>query len=88
MTLFKWMPAADVDAGTEPGVTGTVSAELREARKRLKLLAQENEVLRRAAASLSQAFHPARGVAPPLTAVGPPAWPPTWVGAGADCGQC
>ncbi|GGY60034.1 hypothetical protein GCM10010363_46920 [Streptomyces omiyaensis] len=35
--------------------------ELREARRRIKLLEQENEVLRRAAAYLSQADLPGRG---------------------------
>ncbi|MBM7077291.1 IS3 family transposase [Micromonospora humida] len=60
MTLFKWMRQADVDAGTRPGVSGSESAELREARKRIKLLEQENEVLRRAAAYLSQANLPKR----------------------------
>uniref|UniRef100_UPI00046F53CD IS3 family transposase n=3 Tax=Salinispora cortesiana TaxID=1305843 RepID=UPI00046F53CD len=49
MTLFKWLRQADIDAGTKPGVSGSESAELREARKRIKLLEQENEVLRRAA---------------------------------------
>jgi transposase-like protein len=62
MTLFKWMRQADVDAGTRPGVSGSDSAELREARKRIKLLEQENdEVLRRAAAYLSQANLPGKG---------------------------
>ncbi|MGJ3225864.1 IS3 family transposase [Micromonospora aurantiaca (nom. illeg.)] len=54
MTLFKWLRQADVDAGAVPGTTGTESAELREARKRIRLLEQENEVLRRAAAYLSR----------------------------------
>ncbi|AEV87166.1 transposase [Actinoplanes sp. SE50] len=51
MTLFKWLRQAELDAGAEPGVSRNDSAELREARKRIKLLEQENEVLRRAAAS-------------------------------------
>jgi transposase len=37
------------------------SAELREARKRIRLLEQENEVLRRATAYLSQADLPGNG---------------------------
>jgi transposase-like protein len=61
MTLFKWLRQADVDAGTRPGVSGSESAELREAGKRIKLLEQENEVLRRAAAYLSQANLPGKG---------------------------
>ena len=61
MTLFKWLRAAEVDAGVTPGVRSSESAELREARKRIKLLEQENEVLRRAAAYLSQAHLPGKG---------------------------
>ncbi|MFI6653821.1 IS3 family transposase [Streptomyces sp. NPDC050529] len=60
MTLWKWMRRVDVDAGTKPGTTGQESTELREARRRIKLLEQENEVLRRAAAYLSQAYLPKR----------------------------
>ncbi len=61
MTLFKWLRQADVDAGVRSGVSGGESAELREARKRIRLLEQENEVLRRAAAYLSQAQLPGKG---------------------------
>lgn len=52
---------ADVDDGARPGVTSQESVELREARRRIKLLEQENEVLRRAAAYLSQAHLPRKG---------------------------
>ncbi|OLZ43154.1 transposase [Amycolatopsis coloradensis] len=48
--LANWMRAADVEAGKRPGVTTDGSAELRELRKRNRLLEQENEVLRKAAA--------------------------------------
>ncbi len=61
MTLQKWMRRADIDEGVKPGVTRTESAELREAKKRIRLLEQENEVLRRAAAYLSQAHLPGKG---------------------------
>ncbi|MBP1780424.1 transposase-like protein [Micromonospora sp. HB375] len=61
MTLFKWLRQADVDAGVSPGTSSSESAELREARKRIRLLEQENEVLRRAAAYLSQAHLPGKG---------------------------
>ncbi|MEU4526080.1 IS3 family transposase [Amycolatopsis sp. NPDC024027] len=60
MTLFKWLRQADTDEGTKPGVSRNDSAELREARKRIRLLEQENEVLRRATAYLSQANLPER----------------------------
>jgi transposase len=61
MTLFRWLRQADTDEGVKPGVTRNDSAELREARKRIKLLEQENEVLRRATAYLSQANLPGKG---------------------------
>ena len=61
MTLFKWLRQADTDEGVKPGVSRNDSAELREARKRIKLLEQENEVLRRATAYLSQANLPGKG---------------------------
>ena len=55
MTLTKWLRQAKVDDGDRPGVSSTESEELRLARRRIRLLEQENEVLRRAAAYLSQA---------------------------------
>jgi transposase len=60
MTLSKWLRVADVEDGVRPGVTGDELAELREARKRIRTLEQENEVLRRAAAYLSQANLPGK----------------------------
>ena len=61
MTLSKWMRQADVDDGARPGTSTSESAELRDARRRIKLLEQENEVLRRAAAYLSQSNLPGKG---------------------------
>ncbi len=61
MTLFKWLRQADIDDGATPGTSRGEAAELREARRRIKLLEQENEVLRRAAAYLSQAHLPGKG---------------------------
>ncbi|VDR38354.1 Transposase [Tsukamurella paurometabola] len=61
MTLQKWLRRADIDDGRRPGTTSTESVELRELRKRNRLLEQENEVLRRAAAYLSQANLPGKG---------------------------
>ena len=56
--LHRWLALDDVDQGKRPGVSSAESAELRELRRRNKLLEQENEVLRRAAAYLSQANLP------------------------------
>ena len=47
--------------GVRPGVSRGEAQELREAKKRIRLLEQENEVLRRAAAYLSQANLPGKG---------------------------
>ena len=61
MTLHKWLRQADIDEGAKPGKSTGESAELRELRRRNRLLEQENEVLRRAAAYLSQANLPGKG---------------------------
>lgn len=49
-SLTNWMKQADIEDGRRPGLTDADRAELREAKKRIRLLEQENEVLRRAAA--------------------------------------
>ncbi|MDQ6524435.1 IS3 family transposase [Nocardioides sp. LHD-245] len=56
--LTNWMKTADVEDGVKPGTTAAENAENRELKKRIRLLEQENEVLRRAAAYLSQANLP------------------------------
>ena len=48
--LHRWMKLADVEDGVRPGVTKDEAAEVRELRKRNRVLGQENEILRRAAA--------------------------------------
>ncbi len=58
--LANWLKAAEVEAGRRPGVTASESVELRELKRRNRLLEQENEVLRRAAAYLSQANLPGK----------------------------
>ena len=44
------MKQADIEDGVRPGVTNAEAAELRDAKKRVRVLEQENEILRRAAA--------------------------------------
>ena len=61
MTLSKWLRVAAVEDGSRAGLSRAEQTELRELRKRTKLLEQENEVLRRAAAYLSQANLPGKG---------------------------
>jgi transposase-like protein len=58
--LQNWLTQADRDDGLRSGPASDDNAELREAKKRIRLLEQENEVLRRAAAYLSQAQLPGK----------------------------
>lgn len=62
MTLHKWMRQADIDEGTKPSKGTGESAELLNARRRIELLEQENEVLRRATTYLSQANLPGKAL--------------------------
>ena len=48
--LHRWLKLADIEDGVAPGVTTAEAAEIRELRKRNRVLEQENEILRRAAA--------------------------------------
>jgi transposase len=59
-SLTNWLKQADVQEGKRAGLTDADRAELRELKKRNRLLEQENEVLRRAAAYLSQANLPGK----------------------------
>ena len=59
-SLANWMKQADVVDGRRPGLSEDERKQLREANRRIRLLEQENEVLRRAAAYLSQAHLPGK----------------------------
>ncbi|WP_206059892.1 transposase [Kocuria tytonicola] len=61
LCLTNWMRQADVEDSARPGKTREESSELRDLRRRNRLLEQENEVLRRAAAYLPQAGLPGEG---------------------------
>jgi transposase len=52
--LHPWMKQADIEDGEKPGTTTAEAAEVRELRKRLKLVEQENYIFRRAAAYLGR----------------------------------
>ncbi|NBE85394.1 transposase [Micromonospora sp. NEAU-HG-1] len=53
--LHRWLKLADVADGVRPGATTSESAELR---RRNKVLEQENEILRRAAAYFAKEISP------------------------------
>jgi transposase-like protein len=56
--LRNWLSAADAEDGKGGGPKAQESEQLRELKRRNRLLEQENEVLRRAAAYLSQGINP------------------------------
>lgn len=59
--LHRWLKIADQDGGGRPAskaATDDVSAQLREAHRRIKLLEQEAEVMRRAVGYLSRDANP------------------------------
>jgi transposase len=57
-TLTNWLKRADIEEGVRPGVTDAQAAETRELKKRLRLVEQENEILRRAAAYFAKELSP------------------------------
>ena len=48
--LHRWLKLADIEDGLVAGITSAEAAEIRDLRKRNRVLEQENEILRRAAA--------------------------------------
>lgn len=56
--LHRWLKIADVDDGVRPGTTSTESAEIRELKRRNRVLEQEVEILRRAAAYFAKEISP------------------------------
>ena len=56
--LQRWLKLDDIEAGQRPGPSRDESAELRELRKRNRLLEQEAEVMRRAVAYLARDINP------------------------------
>jgi transposase len=58
--LSNWLKKADIEDGNRAGLTDQQSEQMRALKKRNRLLEQENEVLRRAAAYLSQANLPGK----------------------------
>ena len=56
--LHRWVKRAEIEDGQREGLTLAEEAEIRELKKRNRLLEQENEVLRRAAIYLGQGVNP------------------------------
>ena len=58
--LSNWLKKAAIEDRNRPGLAAREAEQVRELKKRNRLLEQENEVLRRAAAYLSQANLPGK----------------------------
>ena len=56
--LQRWLKLDDIEEGRRPGVRQADSTDLRDAKKRIRLLEQENEILRRAAVYLGRDVNP------------------------------
>jgi len=56
--LNRWLKLADIQDGVCAGLPGSESVEMREAKKRIRLLEQESEILRRAAVYLGSDVNP------------------------------
>ena len=56
--LHRWVKRAEIEDGVREGLTLAEEAEIRDLKKRNRLLEQENEVLRRAAVYLGQGVNP------------------------------
>ncbi len=60
-TVYEWCRRLDIEEGRKPGLKTDEREELRALKKRNRELEQENEILRRASAYLSQANLPGKG---------------------------
>jgi transposase len=57
-TVSNWLKRADIDDGVKPGTSTGEQAEIRELKRRNRLLEQEAEVMRRAMAYLARDVNP------------------------------
>ena len=57
-SLYNWSKQADIDDGKREGLTTAEADEMAAMKKRVRLLEQENEILRRAAAFFAKDISP------------------------------
>ena len=57
-SIYNWMKQADVNDGVRPGLTDAEAEELREVKRRNRVLEEENLILRRAAAFFAKDISP------------------------------
>lgn len=57
-SIYNWVKQADIDDGVRPGLTEAEADELREVKRRNRVLEEENLILRRAAAFFAKEVSP------------------------------
>ena len=57
-SIYNWLKQADVNDGVRPGLTDAEAEELREVKRRNRVLEEENLILRRAAAFFAKDISP------------------------------
>lgn len=57
-SIYNWVKQADIDNGNRAGMTATEAQELRDLKKRNRVLEEENQILRRAAAFFAKDISP------------------------------
>ncbi len=57
-SIYNWVKQADIDDGVRPGLTQEEADELREVKRRNRVLEEENLILRRAAALFAKDVSP------------------------------
>lgn len=57
-SIYNWVKQADIDDGVRPGLTQEEAEELRDVKRRNRVLEEENLILRRAAAFFAKDISP------------------------------
>jgi transposase-like protein len=57
-TLHNWLKKADIEDGIRPGMKQVETEEMRALKRRLRVVEQENEILRRAATYFAKQLPP------------------------------
>ena len=57
-SIYNWLKQADIDDGVRPGLAEKEAEELREVKRRNRVLEEENLILRRAAAFFAKDISP------------------------------
>lgn len=59
-SIYNWLKQADIDHRIRPGLSANEAEELREVKRRIRVLEEEKLILRRAAAFFAKDISPLR----------------------------